>query len=142
MLPLVLISSLSHADGYLLAGAVGSDMLGIGIVLAAAMSLLRKRVERFAAEPCSNNINSIEGPKVVSATATAFRRDCCACCTKDCACCPGDKCGCAKRRASGLNKVTNVVQRRKCCDCCTSECGCCADKCKCGEKRKGMTSFP
>ena len=71
LVPLVLIFSLSNAEGYLVAGAVGSDMLGIVIVLFAAMSLLRRRAGRFAAEPCNNNLNSIEGPAVVTTTGAA-----------------------------------------------------------------------
>lgn len=73
LLPLVLIFSLPEdAEGFLVASAVGSDLVGIVLVLAAAMSLLRAKA-RFAAAPCSNNDNSIEGPQV-HGTATTHER--------------------------------------------------------------------
>ena len=66
LLPLVLIFTLpAEAEGFLVASAVGSDLLGIVIVLVAAMSLLGARA-RFATTPCANSDNSLEGPEVVS----------------------------------------------------------------------------
>jgi len=64
--PLALLFVPSAADGYLIATAVGSDVLGILVVLTAAMSLLsptrRAAAPKFAATPCTNNESSLAGP--------------------------------------------------------------------------------
>ena len=66
LLPLILIFTLpAEAESFLIAAAVGSDLLGIVFVLCAAMSLLGARA-RFATTPCSNSDNSLEGPALVS----------------------------------------------------------------------------
>ena len=51
--------------------AVGSDVLGIIVVLAAAMSLFNQRGSgsKFAGTPCTNNESSLAGPAVVLARA-------------------------------------------------------------------------
>ena len=68
LLPLVLIFTvLSEAEGYLIAAAVGSDVLGIAIVLAAALNLMNIKA-KYAAAPCDNNASSLEGPAVISST--------------------------------------------------------------------------
>ena len=68
LLPLVLIFTvLSEAEGYLIAAAVGSDVLGIAIVLAAALNLMSIKA-KYAAAPCDNNASSLEGPAVISST--------------------------------------------------------------------------
>ena len=62
VLPLVLMFTAAAADGYLIAAAVGSDVVGIGVVLVAAMSLLGQQLvaaPRFAASPCKNNESSM-----------------------------------------------------------------------------------
>ena len=67
VLPLVLIFSLpSEADGFLVAAAVGSDLVGIVLVLLLAMSLLSAK-PRYATTACGNSQNSIDGPVVVTA---------------------------------------------------------------------------
>ena len=66
-LQVLIFTVLADAEGYLIAAAVGSDVLGIAIVLVAAMSLLRLR-PRFSATMCNNNENSMSGPAVVSRT--------------------------------------------------------------------------
>ena len=66
LLPLILIFTLpAEAESFLIAAAVGSDLLGIVFVLCAAMSMLGARA-RFATTPCSNSDNSLEGPALVS----------------------------------------------------------------------------
>ena len=66
LLPLVLIFTLpSSADAVLVAAAVGSDLLGIALVLLGAISLLGAR-PRFATTPCGNSQTSMEGPTVVT----------------------------------------------------------------------------
>jgi len=66
LLPLVLIFTLpGSAEGVLVAAAVGSDLLGIALVLLGAISLLGAR-PRFATTPCGNSKNSMEGPAVVT----------------------------------------------------------------------------
>jgi len=66
LLPLVLIFALpDEAEGFLVAAAVGSDLLGIALVLLLAMSLLRAK-PKFATTPCGNSDNSMEGPAVVT----------------------------------------------------------------------------
>lgn len=64
-LPLVLSFTLpDDAEGFLVLAAVGSDLLGIVLVLCAAMSLLGAKA-RFATTPCANSANSLEGPTIV-----------------------------------------------------------------------------
>ena len=67
IVPLVLIFALADAEGYLIAAAVGSDVLGLIIVLAAAMQLLRVQ-PKYAAEPCANNDSALEGPTIVTSS--------------------------------------------------------------------------
>ena len=66
LLPLVLIFTLrGDAEAFLVAAAVGSDVGGIVVVLLFAMSLLGAKA-RFAATPCHNSDNSMQGPAVVT----------------------------------------------------------------------------
>ena len=69
LVPLSLMFALTGAEGYLclIAAAVGSDVLGLVIVLAAAMNLLRVQ-PRYAAEPCANYVSALEGPTVVTSS--------------------------------------------------------------------------
>ena len=71
ILPLVLMFVRSAAESHLIAAAVGSDVLGIIVVLAAAMSLFNQRGSgsKFAGTPCTNNESSLAGPAVVLARA-------------------------------------------------------------------------
>lgn len=67
LVPLSLMFALTGAEGYLIAAAVGSDVLGLVIVLGAAMNLLRVQ-PRYAAEPCANYDSALEGPTVVTSS--------------------------------------------------------------------------
>jgi Cd2+/Zn2+-exporting ATPase len=68
LLPLVLIfTAFEKAEGYLITASVGSDVLGIIIVLANAISLLGIR-SQYAVTPCANSALSMEGPTVVTST--------------------------------------------------------------------------
>ena len=67
ILPLVLMFINTTADSHLIAIAVGSDVVGIIVVLLAAMSLLDRKTssESFAGEPCKSNETSMTGPAVI-----------------------------------------------------------------------------
>ena len=68
LLPFVLIfTAFEKAEGYLITASVGSDALGIIIVLANAISLLGIR-SQFAVTPCANSALSMEGPTLVTST--------------------------------------------------------------------------
>ena len=63
IVPLVLMFALRHAEGFLIAAAVGSDVVGLMIVLLAAMALVSPKTARqpqFAATACSNNETSLK----------------------------------------------------------------------------------
>jgi P-type E1-E2 ATPase len=68
LLPFVLnFTAFEKAEGYLITASVGSDVLGIIIVLANAISLLGIR-SQYAVTPCANSALSMEGPTVVTST--------------------------------------------------------------------------
>ena len=65
IVPLAVIFTVD-SDDFLIAFAVGSDVLGIMLVLVAAMTLLRTK-PKYAAEPCDNNKTSEENHVTVVA---------------------------------------------------------------------------